>query len=98
MSDSYITTQDGLALTWMQTFAAGISAAPAIYQLTAADAANIQGVVNDYAASYAIALDHATRTPIAVLAKDESRNIAEQFCRQLAILIKFNAGISDTDK
>ena len=61
MSDSYIPTQDGLALTYMQTFSNGISASPATYQLSAADAANIASVVADYAAAYALAVDPNTR-------------------------------------
>ena len=46
MASSYIPAQDGLALTWMQAFSAGISANPATYQLSAADAAAIQTAVD----------------------------------------------------
>ncbi|MGH7178722.1 MAG: hypothetical protein ACREJC_15195 [Tepidisphaeraceae bacterium] len=98
MGDSYIPTPDGLALTWMQTFAAGITAAPALYQMSVPDAQNIQNVVNAYGAAYAVAVDPATRTPVSVAFKDEARNLAEQICRQFAMLIKVNSGISDSDK
>ena len=33
-----------------------------------------------------------------VAQKDDARTSAEQICRQFAILIKYNAGISDPDK
>src|SRR4051794_7675091 len=98
MSDSYIPTPDGLALTWMQSFASGISGNVAAYQLSAADAANISGVVADFASAYAVAATNSTRTPVTIALKDEKRVIAEQLCRQYAIGIKFNIGISDADK
>ena len=98
MSDSYIPSPDGLALTWMEAFSSGITANPGLYQLSAADASNIAAAVADFSDKYAIAMDNNTRTPVAVTNKDESRNIAEQLCRQYAILIKYNAGISDGDK
>src|SRR5688572_32859894 len=98
MSESYIPTSDGLALTWMQTFSDGISASSAGYMVSSADAANIASVVSDYAAAYALAVDPATRTPVNVINKDNARNVAEQLCRHFAILIKYNAGISDGAK
>lgn len=98
MAESYIPSEDGLALTWMQSFAGGIVAKPSTYQLTAADAANIQSVVDDYAAAYAVAANLSTRTAVTVAAKDDARNVAEQLCRQFSIQIKFNAGVSDPDK
>src|SRR5688572_885173 len=76
MSESYIPTSDGLALTWMQTFSDGISANVAGYMVSSADAANIASVVSDYAAAYALAVDPATRTPVNVIGKDNARNVA----------------------
>jgi hypothetical protein len=98
MGDNYIPARDGQALTWMQTFATGIAAAPATYQLTTAAAASISSAVDAYATAYAESQDPALRTTVIVATKDETRNTAEQLCRQYAILIKFNAGISDADK
>lgn len=98
MTNSYIPAEDALALNWMQTFAAGLTAAPATYQLTATDAAAITGAVDDFAAAYAIAVNPALRTPVTIVVKDDTRRSADQICRQYAILIKQNAGISDGEK
>jgi hypothetical protein len=98
MGSSYIPAQDGLALTWMQTFAAGISADPATYQLQTSDATAIQNAVDAFAAAYADAADPTQRTPVNVNLKDTTRNAAAQICRQYAMGIKVNAGISDADK
>jgi hypothetical protein len=98
MSESYIPAADALARDWFVNFAARIAANPALYQLTAADATNIDGVVDDFVAAYAIAVEPITRTPVTIAAKDAARNVAEQLCRQFAIQIKFNAGITDEDK
>jgi hypothetical protein len=98
MSQSYIPSQESAALTWMQVFAAAILANPGLYGLTAADAAAIVNAVNAFVAAYALAADPATRTPVIVAAKDDCRNSAEQICRQYAMGIKVNAGISDPDK
>lgn len=98
MGDSYIPAQDGLALTYMQNFATVLSNDPAKYFYSVADALNLMNLVDDFAAKYAIASSPETRTPVNVIAKDASRNVAEQLCRQFAMLIKVNAGISDEDK
>lgn len=98
MADSFIPAPDGLALTWFQTFAAGLSASPGTYGLGPADAANITAAVDAYAAAYAVALDPAQRTKVAVSNKDATRANAEALCRQVASLIKYNNGISDSDK
>jgi len=54
--------------------------------------------VDALSAEYTDAVDPAQRTPVTIAVKDEMRNSAEQLCRQYAVLIKFNAGISDPDK
>lgn len=98
MSDSYIPAQDAQALLWMQAFSGGISANPAMFGLTAADAAGISAAVASYQSALSTATTPTTRTPTTVEAKDAARNSAEQICRQFAILIKYNDGISDEDK
>ena len=54
--------------------------------------------VNAYALSYQAATNPATRTPLAITAKDQNRAAAEQIVRQFAGLIRANAGISDEAK
>jgi hypothetical protein len=94
----FIPSQDPQALIWMQTFSAGISANPSLYLLTAPDAATIAAAVHEFDLALAESSDPATRTAVTVAQKDDSRTAAEAVCRQFAILIKFNAGISDPDK
>lgn len=95
---SYIPDRDPEARAWLNTFAAGITANPGLYQQAPADAAAIQAAVDAFEAAYLVAIDPATRTPVSVSNKDETRNSAEQICRQYAKLIKYNGGISNQDK
>ena len=94
----FIPADDPNALAWMQVFAGGITANPALYMLTALDAAAITAAVDAFAAALAEVQDPATNTVVTVAAKDDARTSAEQICRQYASLIKPNAGISDPDK
>ena len=73
-STSYIPAKDADALTWMNTFAAGLTADPAKYMVTAADALAVTNAVNLFAAAFPIAADPATRTPVNIATKDEARN------------------------
>jgi hypothetical protein len=98
MASDYIPNQDAEALAWMQTFSAGITASPSTYDLVAADATAIAAVVSAFAGAQAVAINPATRTPVAVNDKDEARASAEELCRQYAAGIKVNAGISNSDK
>jgi hypothetical protein len=79
----------------MQVFLGGIAANAGTYQLAAPDVNAIEVAVEAFAAAYAIANNPATRTPVTIATKDEARAEAEEICRQYAIQIKFNAGISD---
>lgn len=94
----FIPSQDPQALLWMQTFAAGINANSALYQLTAPDALAINAAVAGFDTALAIANAPATRTHVTVAIKDDARVSAAQLCRQFAALIRVNAGISDPDK
>ena len=98
MASTFIRSRDADTLLSMQAFADGISAAPALYQLSAVDAASIAGAVSAYAVALGIATNPATRTKTSVTDKDQARNAAEAICRQYANLIKYSAGISDADK
>ncbi|MEX0776999.1 MAG: hypothetical protein WD042_14940 [Phycisphaeraceae bacterium] len=98
MAQSYIPGQDAASLQWMQAFAGGIAASPSTYMLAAADATAISNAVGAFAAALATAVDPQTRTPVTVNVKDTARNAAEQICRQYAVVIKNNGGISDAAK
>ena len=98
MSESYIPVEESQALTWMQVFAAGITANPALYAQSAADAAAITAAVNSFATAYAVANNPATRTEVTVANKNDALEAAEAICRQYAQVIKYNAGVTDPDK
>src|SRR5690348_12208968 len=84
----FIPAQDPQALIWLQTFASGIQANPALYMLTGPDSAAISAAVAAFAAALAVTSVPATKTAVTVAAKDDARTAAEQICRQFAALIK----------
>lgn len=90
--------KDADALGYMQSMSNGITLSPSTYQLSSSDASAIALAVQEFADARAIAINPATRTAGSVLTKDQKRVSAEQICRQYAILIKYNAGISDAAK
>jgi hypothetical protein len=98
MANDYMGSTDSQRLNWLNTFSAGVNANLATYFLSAVDGTTISGAVALFAAKYAVAIDPATRTKVAVQEKDEARNDATAICRQYAQQIKMNAGISDPDK
>jgi hypothetical protein len=55
-------------------------------------------VVNDFDAGYALAVDLNARTPVNIAAEATARNMAQQLCRQFAMQIKINAGVSNGAK
>jgi hypothetical protein len=69
-----------------------------LYLLSSPDAVTIAAAVEAFATALAVSSDPATRTAVTVAQKDDCRISAEQICRQYAILIKYNAGVSDPDK
>ena len=98
MSEQVIPSRESLALAWMQNFRTGIASDPASFDLVAADAVAIGVVVDAFAAAYTVVMDPGTRTKVTIITKDETRASAEQLCRQYAIQIKYNAGISNALK
>jgi len=82
----------------MQGFVATLSTSPSAYMVSHADCEALQLAVNAYAVAHLAATNEATRTKSAVSLKDQTRNSAEQLCRQYATMIKHNCGISDQAK
>lgn len=95
---SYIPAEEDAALAWMTVFAAGLTNQGAVYMVSAADALAVTNAVSAFADALAITQDPATKTKVTVADKDLARLSAEQICRQFAMMIKENAGISDPDK
>ena len=94
----YIPQGDEAARTWMLNYASVLSASPAAYAISSADAANITAAVQSYADALTVALAPATRNTHTLIAKDQTRASAESLCRRFAQLIKQNAGVSGQAK
>lgn len=97
-TSDYIPASDDGFRTFAENFAANITANPALYMLTPAQASSIQGVVDDYVARLAVSSNETTRTRTTIADKDDARSVAETMIRQYAIDIKYNEGITDGDK
>ena len=98
MADSYIPTTDSAALSWMRAFAGGIASDSSAYQLGSADVTTINNAVNAYAQAISVSSNPSTRNIGTVAVKTAARRSATGICRQYAILIKNNAGITDQNK
>ncbi len=94
----YIPASDRGFRTWAEQFASNISADPARFMLTAAQAASIQQAVDDFVAAFSIATNEATRNRATIAVKDDARVAATSLLRRYAMLIKNNVGIDDEDK
>ncbi len=94
----YIPREDANFSLWAQAFSNGISADPAKFMLTAAQASSIAGTVTNFVNALLVATTPETRTKGTVAAKVNARSICESLCRQYAIDIKNNEGITDEDK
>ena len=94
----YMPAEDAQFSLWAQAFANGISADAAKYMMTPAEAASVQDVVDSFVEALLVATTEATRTKGTVAAKDDARSICESLCRQYAMFIKENTGITDQDK
>lgn len=97
-SVDYIPASDADFLLWVQAFSGGISADPAAFMMTPAQAADIAAKVALFTAALATATFEGTRTKGTIASKDDARSICESLCRQYAVDIKNNVGISDEDK
>jgi hypothetical protein len=97
-SNDYIPRNDDAFSLYAQTFAQNLTDRPALYMVTPAQAAAVQGVVDDFVAKLLICSNEGTRTKQTIADKDDARSIAESMIRQYAIDIKNNEGITDGDK
>ncbi len=98
MADTFIPSRDAEALAFFQTFSNGLSASPGTYDISAADAAMLAGLVTTFQTKLAVTTNPATKTEVAVTIKDEARAACEEVVRLFAAQIKPNEGISAADK
>ncbi len=98
MANDYIPRKDAARLQWMQNFANKLVNESSKYGVSPSDAQTVRAAVDEFEQQYRLAHTQDTRTTVTVAAKDLASNSAEAICRQYAVLIKHNAGISDDAK
>ena len=98
MPQPYIPSRETDLVTWADNFAALLTAAPATYGVTSADALIVQAAVDTWDAAYALAVNPSTRTPTTVAAKNTAKNAMIPIIRSYASQIRLNPGVADADK
>lgn len=98
MPASYLPLRIAPYDTWALNFATLLTADPALYGLSAGDAAAVQAAYNDFAAKYAISSSLATRTSVTINDTQTSRNALSATIRAYVRLILANAGVTDGNK
>lgn len=97
-AQSYMGETNGALKAWAANFADKIDADFIAYGLTAADAASIRAVTDQYIAAYALVTSPTTNTKAATIAKDGARKKLEAICRPFAMQIKANPHIPNALK
>lgn len=94
----YIPAADAAFRDWLGNFAALLSADPARYGVSIAEAAIIADAAREYDAAYQTAQAPATRTSVTIARKEALRTSATGSARALARLIKASGDVADEDK
>lgn len=94
----YIPATDEGFKTWANTFASKLVSDNSAYMMSPAEAAGVQAAVDNFNVAFDIAAAPETRTKATIIDRNNARSIAENLCRDYAMLIKENKGISDADK
>jgi hypothetical protein len=95
---SYIPSKQSLFGPWLTNFSTLITAAPASYGLTAADAANIAGYLSTWNSAYLPITSPSTKTAAAVAAKNNAFVNLLPLVRGYAQTISNNVGVSSSNK
>ena len=98
MSNDYIPAPDADADSWFTNFAVVVAADPTAVGLELADSTTISAATDEFTDKLTLATDPATRTPVAVAAKDEARRVAETTVRPFAQLINANPAVTDQQR
>ncbi len=84
----FIPSRQSVFVSWTTNFAARISATPTAFGLTAGQATAYQTLNDAFLAAYALTSSDATRTPSAIIAKDEAMATLKTSARALAGIIQ----------
>lgn len=94
----YIPPRDVDLDTWSANFSTLLTASPATYGLTAADATAVAAVVASWHAAYLLVTSPTTKTATTVSAKNVARILMLATVRPYSIQISLNAGVSPSNK
>lgn len=94
MAKPFIPNRDSELDAWLLNFSTKLSAGPASYGLTPADAAEVAAVYASWHTAFLTASSPATRTSPVVKAKDDARAAAVSVVRKYAALIRADQGIA----
>lgn len=102
---NYMGTTDAEQVTWLEVFFAALDAAPATYQVDAAELVTLGALVSATTASFAIggttgrfANNVATYTPVTAAAFAVDIAASKGLAAAMAMLIRQNPGITDPEK
>lgn len=98
MAASYIPGKLATFSTFANNFSTLITANPALYGLTAGDAAAIAAPTATFNANYAVSTSPTTRSPTTVNATQVARNALTAIIRAYGRLILSNGGVANSDK
>jgi hypothetical protein len=94
----YIPPKDAQFNNWINNFSTLITASPATYGLTAADATTIAGVTSTWNTDYALVTSPATKSAQAVQNKNTAKINALGIVRPYAQQISLNPGVTSANK
>jgi hypothetical protein len=98
MAASYIPTKDLAFEAWDLNWSTLLTANPALYGVTAADATNQTALYTAWHTQYLLATNPSTKTKTVVAAKNAARANATAGIRPLAQAITLNNGVSNANK
>lgn len=94
----YIPNKNADLYTWTQNYRDTVTATPAAFGLVSADVTAITNSANAFLASYDLANDPATRTPVSINAMNADKFSWKQLARTYSAQIRLNPGVTDANK
>jgi hypothetical protein len=98
MSRDYLPTSDDALNVYATNFAATLVANPTAYDLSAGDAAHVQGAAQDFTEALLKATDPPTRGTVTIEAKNAAKAVLVAILRTYCQMIKKNKGVVGTMK
>lgn len=98
MPDSFIPSRESELVTWSNNFNTLINATPVAYGLSSAQTLTFTGMHNAFVSAYQIANDPSTRTPSAIVTKDDAKDVMVDNARDLVGIVQSFPGTTDTQR